>query len=567
MAAVAAVALLAAGCTAPGRPGPAKPTSTTLRPGPPASGPPSTALVPVSDAGTISYALDSGVSGFNAAEAGEDTFATEQVMDRVWPSVFMTNPGFQAVPDLQLVQSATLVRTSPETIVYRINPKAVWSDGVPISADDFVYNWQAQSGDPAYKDLGGKAFQPASTVGYRDIKSVTGSDGGKTVTVVFARAFGDWESLFSTPGLVPAHIARTVGFDNGFVGFSPDAVISGGPYQVTQYVPGQQVTLSRNPRYWGPPAVTATIVMRVVPDQQVVAALGSGQVQVVYPTPDAGLVQELSQLPGLTQYSSPGLAVEHLDFNQRNPMLADLKVRQAIAMGLDRQALAAATVGQLDASIGMADSLLYAANQPQYQADARGYTTADPAGARALLAADGFSMGADGFWHKGAKVLELRITTTSTDPLRAQTQHLIQTQLAAIGIKLDPLTVDASTFFSQVLASGDFDIALFAWQLTPFASANQSIYSTGGPRNYDGYSDPQVDALFDKAVAQLDPSQATATFNQIDQLLWKDMASLPLFQLPTYLAFDENLGNVADNAGANGPPWDDDMWGIRAANP
>ena len=108
--------------------------------------------------------------------------------------------------------SASVVKTNPQTIVYQINPKAVWSDGVPISASDFIYNWQAQSGNPKFKDVGGKPFLPAATSGYSQIASVTGSDGGKTVTVVFSKPYGDWQSLFSqaTP-LLPAHIAQKDG--------------------------------------------------------------------------------------------------------------------------------------------------------------------------------------------------------------------------------------------------------------------------------------------------------------------------------------------------------------------
>ena len=64
------------------------------------------------------------------------------------------------------MNSATLTKANPQTVVYQINSKAIWSDGVPIKPQDFIYNWQSQSGNPAFKDVGGKASSPSSTAGY-----------------------------------------------------------------------------------------------------------------------------------------------------------------------------------------------------------------------------------------------------------------------------------------------------------------------------------------------------------------------------------------------------------------
>ena len=132
----------------------------------------------------------------------------QEILDQVWPSVYIIQPNLSLALDTNVVTSATVTKTNPQTVVYQINPKATWSDGTPISAQDFIYNWQAQSGNPKYKDVGGKAFLPASTAGYSSIKSVTGSNNGKTVTVVFSTPFGDWKALFGagTP-MIPAHIA------------------------------------------------------------------------------------------------------------------------------------------------------------------------------------------------------------------------------------------------------------------------------------------------------------------------------------------------------------------------
>ena len=76
----------------------------------------------------------------------------------VWPQAFIVNNKLQPVLNSQLLESASVTSSSPQTVVYKLNPKAVWSDGTPITADDFIYNWQAQSGNPAYTDVGGTAL-------------------------------------------------------------------------------------------------------------------------------------------------------------------------------------------------------------------------------------------------------------------------------------------------------------------------------------------------------------------------------------------------------------------------
>src|SRR5579859_2200274 len=162
--------------------------------------------------GTLTFALDQDIAGFNPLREGDTQFVLAEMQDQVLPRVFVIQPNLQSALNTEFVTSASVTSNSPQTIVYHINPKAVWSDGTPISADDFIYSWQAQSGNPAFTDVGGAKFLPASTGGYNRIQSVTGSDGGKTVTVVMAEPYSEWQYLFSqTNPIIPAHIAKQVG--------------------------------------------------------------------------------------------------------------------------------------------------------------------------------------------------------------------------------------------------------------------------------------------------------------------------------------------------------------------
>ncbi|HWC38964.1 MAG TPA: ABC transporter family substrate-binding protein [Acidimicrobiales bacterium] len=550
---VVTVALLATACTSSSNgQGPASPPTSARGP------------QPAQEGGFLSFALERQPASFNLHTRKGYDLQAQLIMDRVWPQVFLLDS--QGIPhlDTNFVKTAELDRLTPQTVVYQIDDRATWSDGVPITADDFVYNWQAQSGDPLYTDVGGRPFDAVSIAGYSQIASVTGSNRGKTVTVVFKTPYGSWESLFNN--LIPAHIARTVGWNTGFDAFGP-AIISGGPYLVQSDTPGQQIVLARNPRYWGPPAHLDTIALRSVPDQaQDAPALQSGGVNVVYPaTPQVGMVQQVRQIGTVASSTAIGFTFEHLDFNQRNAFLKLLPVRQAIAKAIDRPQLIAAGPAQINQAIKTDNDHLYVNSQQGYSDNGGGYEQGDTAGARKLLTGAGFAEGADGYFQLAGAPLELRMSTTSDDPARVAAEGLIADQLKRAGIKVDLANAPTATLLDQVLPSGNFDLALSSSVSSAFPSDNAARYVSGGSTgSFDGYANPKVDTLFEQANSELNAGKAGTIYNEIDQQLWADMVSLPLYPDPTFLAHLRGYVNIADNPSASGPFWNAEQWGLVA---
>ena len=239
---------------------------------PTTSPPPPTGIDTSAD---ISVGVPGSPTNWNALAAGVPEAVTD-VVDQVWPSAFVVGPDLTPVMNNDLVASATQVSDSPQVVTYQIDPKAAWSDGVPITVSDFVYTWEADSGNPAFTDVRGAAFTPASTAGYSQVASVTSPAGQPdTVTVTFSTPDPDWRSLFSP--LIPAHIASAVGFDSGFVN-PVTAVVSGGPYEITSYVPGGDITLARNPDWWGPAGDLASITFQLLSSStQVAEGLTAGE--------------------------------------------------------------------------------------------------------------------------------------------------------------------------------------------------------------------------------------------------------------------------------------------------
>ena len=531
----------------------------------------------VKSGGSLTFALDEDVAGFNLLQADDAEFVLAEILDQTWPSAFIIQPNLTLKLDTNVVTSATVTKTNPQTVVYQINPKATWSDGVPINADDFIYNWQSQSGNPAYKDVGGKAYLPASTSGYSSIKSVTGSNNGKTVTVVFAKPYSDWKALYGagTP-IIPAHIAKKVGFNSGFQNFGRAVQVSGGPYMIQSYAKGQNLVEVRNPHYWGAAGKLNKIVFRfVLDDTQVPPAMQNGEVNVANPVlASVAFNSAVRAVPNTTTNTVPGLQFQHIDFNQANPYLAVANVRHAIAYGTDRAQMVQRIVAPIAPSIKPLQNRIWMPTQPEYQNTSGSYGTFDPGKAKTLLQQSNMTMGSDGYFHPNfgpqkGKDLTLSISTTSGVPVRSQIEQLFQADMKAIGVKINIQNYDASTLFGTVGPKSEFDMIEFAWVQSPFASANQSIYcsytnaSVCG-QNWNHYANPQVDSMFNEAISTLDSAQSASLYNQIDSILWKDMVTLPLFQQPNLTSWSSKYGNIVPNSSNVGVPWNAQQWGLKS---
>ena len=543
-----------------------------------------------SSGGTATMALDENLAGFNINTSAAAQFVLQEIMNMVWPQAFIVNNKLQPVMNNQLLESATVTTQSPQTVVYKLNPKAVWQDGTPITADDFIYNWQAQSGSPAYTDVGGKPYDAASTAGYNQIQSVVGSapangaacsagsttdrnaglcPNGDTVTVTFKPSFADWRSLYTN--IVPAHIARQVGWNTGFTGAAQ--TISGSWFEIQSYNENQSLVLVRNPKYWGTPAKLNKLVFQFFSsDSQLVPALQNKEINIFNPaTVNLSIVQTANQVPNSTKVTQPGLEFEHFDFNQADPYLAMPQVREAIAHGVNRQSIITRTVGQITPSTKPLGSRMLMPTQSGYQNTSYAY---NPTQSTNLLKELGWKKGSDGYFQptsgsQKGQDLTFTIQSTSGNSIRSQTEQLFQAQMKAIGIKINIQNYDAQTFFGTNLPNGTYQIAEFAWVSTPFISSNQPIYcSYTNPQNcgqnWTHSANSQVDSDMASGASASSSSQEISDFNKADSILWQNMVTLPLYQKPQFWAWSNNLKGVVPNTSSVGVTWNAENWSISS---
>jgi peptide/nickel transport system substrate-binding protein len=286
----------------------------------------------------------------------------------------------------------------------------------------------------------------------------------------------------------------------------------------------------------------------------------------IYPQPQLDLVQQIKRQPDVTSEIRFGLSYEHLTLNFKNEFLAQPQVRLALAKALDRDDIVRRTVAQFDPKASRLDGRIWLTGQPEYEAHPGEYAQRDLAGAQQLLEQAGFTKGADGIYAKGGKRLSLRISTTAGNALREQQETLIQAQAKEAGIEIKIVNAPAEKLFGEWLPQGNFDIANFAWVGTvwPIAST-KSTFETGGGQNYGKYSNPQVDQLLRQAVGELDRTKSVELSNQADEILSRDIHSIPLYQKPTFFAYRNTYGGVRDNATSDSPFNQSYFWGLKAA--
>ena len=511
--------------------------------------------VEVQEGGTVVLAGEQEPTGLNWLQAEDNAAWTTRFMQLVWPAVSWQLPDGSFRQQEEFV-TYELTSEDPQTVVYEIDPDAVWADGSPITADDFIFTRDAQNAceEAATAADPNTVYNSAGCQGYDVMESVEGSgDDNKTVTVTFAEPYADWETLFNP--ILPKAAFEAAGNGDPVAGFNTgfkvenlpsgeavaDLVMSGSWFTVTDYQPGVSTTLSRNEAYWGEDtaAVDTLLIRWITEGTQQAPALQNGEVDVIYPQAQLDLVQQVRAIPTATTFIGFGTFWEHLDLNQANPHLGDLAVRQAVALGMDREEIVERLPAQFDPSAQVLNNRMFFPSDERYVDNSGEYGQQDTEGAKALLEGAGYTLGGDGIYtHPDRGPLSMRITWRDPNERRQSTAQLIQAQLREAGFDIQFAPQPDFVFLDE----RNFDMALFGWTGGASLSGNDSIYRSDGGQNYTGNNNPEIDSGFDEANVELDEATRADMMNQIDELVWADMATVPLFQVPELLANDQDIG-------------------------
>ncbi len=518
-----------------------------------------------SAAAQVDYVVDGTLVTYNtntvvgAASAGAQAFA------RTLTGFGYHGPDGQVVADRDF-GTVSVVGGAPLVLDYQIADNAVYSDGKPVTCDDLVLTWAAQSGRFP-------AFGAATQAGYVDIANVECMPGQKKARVSFAsdRSVVDYTQLFAATSIMPSHvIADQLNVDvtaalltnkaplvdqiarlwNTTWDLKPGIDLkrfpSSGPYKIQSVLDGGAVVLVANDRWWGPKAITKRITVwsqgadiqdrvnnRAV-DVVDVAVGSSG----VLATPD-----------NYQRSDSPSAGIEQLIFSLQGP-LALARERRALALCTPRDAIAR------DAGVAIANSRLNPATedavaQADGAAEAGQFSKADPAAAREAL--------------NGAPKT-VRIGYQGPNARLAATVGTIAKSCAPAGITVSGVTVDSAG--PQALRDGKIDVLLASTGgATGSGSSGSSAMDaydlhSGNGNNLSGYANPQIDGIIGALAVSADPAERVRLLSESAPVLWGDMPTLPLYRQQRTLLMSKKMYAVSRNPTRWGAGWNMDRWAL-----
>ena len=531
---------------------------------------------------TLTYAHEDEFNSYNNNTQGSASVANAVVVNQVLPGFTYAGPNGETEANSEY-GSYEQVTSNPLTVKYTFNPKATWSDGVPVSCDDAVLAWAANSGrwstgkrDPI---TGAKltAFSAVRPGAWSNVESPQCGAGGRSFTVKYATVYADWDTLFGPGTILPAHIVEKESGVKSVIAavksnntktmiklgdaynslwvFRPGQYKtaispSAGPYQVTNWQAGQSITLTVNPHWWGTPPRASTLVIKFIPEGQQAQALRAGKVQVIDPSPTTDLLAQLKQ-PGtpVTVSTHDSFTWEHLDFNFDSAFKSK-DLRQAFADCVPRQQIVDNLIKPQNPQAQILQSRFLLPFQPGYSqlADLGGqnYDSVNIAAAKKILQAH----------HKSG--MTVKIAYQTPNPRRKAEVDLIRDFCGQAGFHV----VDAGSnlFFGGALDRGDFDVALFAWTSSPLVTQSYATYMSNGVQNKGHYRNPKVDQLLRQLYSELTPTGQLQLEGQLDTILWSDLATVPLFSYPALVATTPGLRDVEYNPNESDITYNAQFW-------
>lgn len=499
----------------------------------------------VQQGGKLVWPIDSPAANFNYGQIDGTVLDGAFIINAVMPLIFRFDASATPTysPDY-LTGEPKLVSSPKQVVTYELNPKAIWYDGTPITAADYIAQWKASNGT-------NHAYQISSSSGYDQIETVVEGSSKFEVVVTFKKPYADWKALF-----LPLYPASTNNDPKVFnTGWKNTFLTSGGPFKFQGYDATAKIyTIVPNEKWWGNKPKLDSIVFRVIDQDAQPTALASGEIDMMEIGPSTDYYNKAKAIPGVDIRVAGGPNFRHITMNSQSEILKDVHVRQALAMAIDRSSIAKAELGPLPVVPTALGNHIFMQNQAGYQ-DNSSVVTYDPEKAKQILDAAGWVV-QNGKRMKGGKILVVRLVIPAAVAVSRSEGELIQNMLAQINVDVNIDTVPSDGFFDKYVTPGRFDFTLFSWMGTPFpVGSAQSIYTkpVGDKiqQNYARAGSDELDQAYRDAISELDPAKALEKANEVDKMIWAEVHSLPTYQRPDIWGVKSGLANIGAYGFAN----------------
>ena len=433
-----------------------------------------------------------------------------QVLENVFDTLVQPDESLEMQPALA---ESWEVSEDQLTWTFALRQGVTWHDGTPFSSADVVYT---------YNRIIDEELSNAWKFG-----AVTAIDAPDESTVVITVSAPTPNLLSSLGGFKGLAIVQEANVTSGDIATKP---IGTGPFSLTSYSSGDHITLTANPDYWGgAPALGGIEYQFISEPSTALAALRSGEIDWTDVVPP----QQVSELEGddsLTVGITPSSDYWYLALNEAREPWSDVRVRQAIAYAIDRDAILQAV------SYGTAE-----ANQLAIPKDSFWYAeysrySLDLATAQELLDDAGFTGGT------------LDMLATSDYPETVTAAQIIASNLAEIGITVEIRQPDFSTWLDEQ-NSGNFDMLMMGWlgNIDPDDFYYSQHHSEGGS-NAQGYANAEVDELLDAGRVETDQDLRKQQYTDAATIIADECSYIYLYNPSVIQTWTPDLGGYEARA-------------------
>lgn len=428
-----------------------------------------------------------------------------------------------------------LISKDGKRLTFKLRHGVVWHDGAPFTSDDVAFTVKTIL-DPKTNVL--------TRTGWDQIERVETPD-KYTAVFVLKAPFAAFVNRFFTPvgnpAILPKHILAGTDVNRAPYNALPVGL---GPFKYVKWARGNEIVMEAFPRWWGGKPKLNRVVFRVIPDANTaLTQLRSHEIDLYVRVPN-NKYEEAAQTPQTRSVDSDSASYGHLDFNLANPVLADVRVREALARAVDRRELwdkVDHRSGFLACTPVPRRSWAYDAKAPCYDFDLKK--------ASSLLDAAGWTRGSDGLRHKNGQTLSLNFAGNTGNPGLDSRVLLIQGWFKQIGVALDYKRYPTNQLFAAYAAGGivatrHYDLSSYAWSLPPDPDISNLVacsrISPAG-QNYMAYCNREVDRRLDDALTHYEQPRRKADYIAVQEMLGRDVPFVVLSQRTDHDTFNDDL--------------------------
>jgi peptide/nickel transport system substrate-binding protein len=470
---------------------------------------------PVDNPNIIVMGVTSGPNNLDPRIASDDT--AQKINQLIFSSLMTLDEQLRPVPQL----AENIENPDPLTWVITVRRGVKFHDGHELTSADVAYT---------FRSLLEPGFISPIKGAYRMVRSVEIRD---RYTVVFHLT----EPFLTFPGNL---VVPPIGPDGAGPSFR-DHPIGTGPYRFVSHAVDDRLELAAFDDYYGGRPRNDGIIFRFVPDDIMRGLeLQKGTMDLVINDIAPDIAHQLEQQPSLQTVQSQGTDYQYIGLNLRDPILQDLRVRQALAYAIDYQAIIKyLRRGLAYTAVGIIPPVAWA-----FEPNVFSYTY-DPAQAKRLLDEAGYP-DPDGDGPAIRFTLSLKVSNQEFNRLQSS---VIQQNFRDVGIGLDVRMYEFATLYADVL-KGAFQLYTLQWtggyaadpDILRRVFHSQQTPPSGFNRGY--FSDPRVDRLIEQATASTDPAERLRLFGDVQKILAKEVPYISLWDKKNYAIAQRTLAGI-----------------------